>query len=110
MYCSTGRSTTGSNSLGTALVAGRNRVARPAAGITALTARRPVACAFVVIGVSALRSDRARTFRETIGRAPAAAAAGHRTGSLRDQTFLQVRTGKRPTGSHRPGPPADTCP
>ena len=35
MYCSTGRSTTGSSSLGTALVAGRNRVARPAAGITA---------------------------------------------------------------------------
>ena len=39
MYCSTGRSTTGSSSLGTALVAGRKRVARPAAGITALTAR-----------------------------------------------------------------------
>ena len=39
MYCRTGRSTTGSNSFGTALVAGRNRVARPAAGITALLAR-----------------------------------------------------------------------
>jgi hypothetical protein len=49
MYCSTGRSTTGSSSLGTALVAGRKRVASPAAGITAFTARRPVACAFVVI-------------------------------------------------------------
>ena len=49
MYCSTGRSTTGRSSLGTALVAGRNRVARPAAGITAFTARRPLACAFVVI-------------------------------------------------------------
>ena len=40
MYCSTGRSTTGSSSFGTALVAGRKRVARPAAGMTALTARR----------------------------------------------------------------------
>src|SRR6476620_11381324 len=39
MYCRTGRSTTGSSSLGTAFVAGRNRVARPAAGITALLAR-----------------------------------------------------------------------
>ena len=38
MYCSTGRSTTGSSSFGTALVAGRKRVARPAAGMTALTA------------------------------------------------------------------------
>ena len=39
MYCSTGRSTTGNNSFGTAFVAGRKRVARPAAGITAFTAR-----------------------------------------------------------------------
>src|SRR5262245_36109203 len=38
-YWSTGRSTTLSISLGTALVAGRKRVASPAAGITALTAR-----------------------------------------------------------------------
>src|SRR3954471_636904 len=53
MYCRTGRSTTGNSSLGTALVAGRNRVARPAAGMTALTARRPVACAFGVIEVTA---------------------------------------------------------
>jgi hypothetical protein len=44
MYCSTGRSTTGSSSFGTAFVAGRNRVAMPAAGITALTARRAPGC------------------------------------------------------------------
>jgi hypothetical protein len=38
MYCRAGRSTTGSSSLGTALVAGRNRVPIPATGITALVA------------------------------------------------------------------------
>ena len=38
MYCSAGRSTTGSSSLGTALVAGRNRVPIPATGMTALVA------------------------------------------------------------------------
>src|SRR3954469_10731381 len=57
MYWSTGRSTTGNSSLGTALVAGRKRVARPAAGMTALTARRPVAFAFVVIEVFAPSLD-----------------------------------------------------
>src|SRR5512137_1992119 len=36
MYWMVGRSTMGSSSLGTALVAGRKRVPRPAAGITAL--------------------------------------------------------------------------
>src|SRR4051794_2684684 len=40
MYCSAGRSTTGSSSLGTALVAGRNRVPMPATGITAFRADR----------------------------------------------------------------------
>src|SRR6266852_8828731 len=39
MYCSTGLSTMGSISLGTAFDAGRNRVPRPAAGITALRTR-----------------------------------------------------------------------
>ena len=38
MYCSAGRSTTGSSSLGTALVAGRNRVPIPATGMTAFVA------------------------------------------------------------------------
>src|SRR3712207_3353994 len=37
--CTTGRSTTHSISLGTALVAGRNRVPRPATGRTALRMR-----------------------------------------------------------------------
>ena len=40
MYCSAGRSTTGSSSLGTALVAGRKRVPIPATGMTALRAGR----------------------------------------------------------------------
>src|SRR6267378_1295301 len=39
MYCTTGLSTMGSISLGTAFDAGRNRVPRPAAGITALRTR-----------------------------------------------------------------------
>src|SRR5690242_1368041 len=42
-YWMAGLSTTGSSSLGTALVAGRNRVPRPAAGMTALV--HPVAAA-----------------------------------------------------------------
>ena len=40
MYCSAGRSTTGSSSLGTAFVAGRKRVPIPATGMTALRAGR----------------------------------------------------------------------
>src|SRR5215207_4433654 len=40
MYCSAGRSTTGSSSFGTALVAGRNRVPMPATGMTAFRADR----------------------------------------------------------------------
>ncbi|TWH71510.1 hypothetical protein JD78_00005 [Modestobacter roseus] len=43
MYWTAGRSTTGSSSLGTDLVAGRNRVPIPATGMTA----------FVVVGRSA---------------------------------------------------------
>src|SRR5439155_11774165 len=39
MYCSTGLSTMGSISLGTAFEAGRKRVPSPAAGITALRTR-----------------------------------------------------------------------
>ena len=42
MYCSAGRSTTGSSSLGTALVAGRKRVPIPATGMTALRGRARV--------------------------------------------------------------------
>ena len=42
MYCMTGVSTTGSSSLGTAFVAGRNRVPRPAAGMTALRGGRDI--------------------------------------------------------------------
>ena len=38
MYCSAGRSTTGSSSFGTALVAGRKRVPIPATGMTAFVA------------------------------------------------------------------------
>ena len=40
MYCSAGRSTTGSSSFGTALVAGRKRVPIPATGMTAFRAGR----------------------------------------------------------------------
>jgi hypothetical protein len=42
MYCRAGLSTTGSSSFGTALVAGRNRVPRPAAGMTAFVGGRVV--------------------------------------------------------------------
>jgi hypothetical protein len=59
-------STTGSSSLGTALVAGRNRVASPAAGMTALTARvRPVAAA--VEGFAEC-SDMSRDYRPRLCR------------------------------------------
>src|SRR3954471_3764727 len=55
MYCRTGRSTTGSSSFGTALVAGRKRVASPAAGMTALTAR--VRAAGSGVAMSGMRRD-----------------------------------------------------
>src|SRR4051794_18370431 len=46
-YWMAGRSTTGSISLGTALVTGRNRVPRPAAGITALRTVDVMSCALL---------------------------------------------------------------
>ena len=79
MYCSTGRSTTGSSSLGTALVAGRNRVARPAAGMTALTARDGR------LRRSSMRGSlSAPTCRETIGHGSVAAGVARKTRRRRD--------------------------
>ncbi len=114
MYCSTGRSTTGSSSLGTALVAGRNRVARPAAGMTALTARRRLgAVDGVAVGRWSLRHA-ARLSATALPRrlwpadAPPPARGRPSSGGSRRRygDLLDDRVG--PTRSRSPGPVA--CP
>src|SRR3954464_4355353 len=66
-YWMAGLSTTGSISLGVALVAGRNRVPRPAAGMTAFVTRR-----LMTATLTRLRGDRVRCH------APAIAPTGLR--------------------------------